>query len=277
MLMISQVIKKRLKRRDKEVLTMKIVFHEKYLEYYTHDPAAEAGRLEPIIEELRGKAGYEFVQPEPASEEDILRAHTLGHLQDIKYDTKVHEMALLAAGGAIKAAELGWTGEPAFAAIRPPGHHASSDSCWGFCFYNNISVSLLSLVAREKIKSAFVLDFDLHTGDGNINILGQKRDLIRTKILNPRSDLELNYIDEIAQEFDRAGEFDIIVASAGFDEYEKDWGHKLSTRAYEKIGKLMRKFSDEKTQGRRYALLEGGYYFQDLGKNVFAFCEGFKK
>jgi acetoin utilization deacetylase AcuC-like enzyme len=29
-------------------------------------------------------------------------------------------------------------------------------------------------------------------------------------------------------------------------------------------------------KGRRFALLEGGYYFADLGKNVKSFLEGLK-
>ena len=120
------------------------------------------------------------------------------------------------------------------------------------------------------------MDFDLHTGDGNINILQSKYEILKTKILNPRSNLEKDYLEEIADVFNRSGPFDIITASAGFDEYELDWGGKLSTNAYKKIGKLMKDFSEDKCQGRRYALLEGGYYHQDLGKNVHAFCQGFE-
>ncbi len=254
---------------------MIIIFHEKFYENYTHDPAASAGRLEPIIKELKAY-NYEFVTPEPATEADILRAHTARHLENVKREPIVYEMALLAAGGAIKAAHLAYEGTPTFAVIRPPGHHASSDSCWGFCYFNNISVSLLNLREYKGIKSAFILDFDLHTGDGNINILREKQHVIQTEILNPHSNTEQEYLEEIAETFQRVGPFDIITASAGFDEYEKDWGGKLSTNAYTQIGKLMKDFSEEKCHGRRYALLEGGYYHPDLGKNVYAFCQGFE-
>ncbi|MFX1449657.1 MAG: histone deacetylase family protein, partial [Promethearchaeota archaeon] len=124
--------------------------------------------------------------------------------------------------------------------------------------------------------SAFVLDFDLHTGDGNINILGMHRSVLKSEILNPISYSEAEYLKEIENKFAGEGKYDIITASAGFDEYVLDWGGKLSTEAYKKIGKMMKDFSEDKCQGRRYALLEGGYYFEDLGKNVFSFCEGFK-
>jgi acetoin utilization deacetylase AcuC-like enzyme len=182
-------------------------------------------------------------------------------------------MSLLAAGGAIVAGDIAVTGEPAFALIRPPGHHASEDSHWGFCYYNNIAVSLLDLCTKKLINSAFVLDFDLHTGDGNINILGDDK---RFTIYNPNGNGDEQYLVDVKHALDEAPDVDIIVASAGFDEYVEDWGGNLSTIAFRKIGRLMHDFAEERCQGRRYALLEGGYNFRDLGKNVLAFCEGLR-
>ena len=252
---------------------MNIIFHEKFYKTYDSDPAAASGRMEPIMRTLKKHPHYTFIAPEPANPEDILRAHSARHVENIKRDDVIYNIALLAAGGAIKAGELAYAGEPTFACIRPPGHHASSDSCWGFCFFNNMAVSLLKLEAEGKIKSAFILDFDLHTGDGNINILGKEPGFT---ILNPRSPQEENYLDEVSFALNKAGDHDIIVASAGFDEYIKDWGHKLSTAAYRKIGKMMKDFSEKHCQGRRYALLEGGYCYEDLGINIHAFCEGLR-
>jgi len=180
-------------------------------------------------------------------------------------------MSLLAAGGGILAGEIAVKGEPVFALIRPPGHHASADSHWGFCYYNNIAVSLLDLRAKGLINSAFILDFDLHTGDGNINILGDDK---RFTIYNPNGRGDKEYLADVKVALDSAPDVDIIVASAGFDEYIDDWGGNLSTEAYRKIGGLMHDFARDRCEGRRYGLLEGGYNFQDLGKNVFAFCEG---
>jgi acetoin utilization deacetylase AcuC-like enzyme len=145
---------------------MKIVFHERYFTSdYSMDPAASPGRLEGIMDKLKANKEYEIIEPKPASEEDILRAHTKRHLQYIKRDKLLFELASLAAGGSILAAQEGYNDNPTFAVIRPPGHHASADSCWGFCFFNNVSISLLKLYSESKIKSAFILDFDLHTGD----------------------------------------------------------------------------------------------------------------
>ncbi|MBW2144655.1 MAG: histone deacetylase family protein [Deltaproteobacteria bacterium] len=252
---------------------MNIIFHQDFYGVYDTDPAAAPGRMEPIIEELKKHPHYKFIAPEPAGEEDLQRAHSAGHIESIRRTPVIYQMAILSAGGAVKAAELAFSGEPSFGCIRPPGHHASADSCWGFCFFNNMAVSLLKLKQEKKITSAFVLDFDLHRGDGNINILGSKEGF---EILNPTSRNEKDYLLEIASVLEGAGDYDIMAASAGFDEYVKDWGGKLSTRAYQEIGTMMKAFSEKHCRGRRYALLEGGYYYEDLGVNIHAFCDGFR-
>ncbi|MFW9865500.1 MAG: histone deacetylase family protein [Candidatus Thorarchaeota archaeon] len=256
---------------------MKIVFHERYYNsYYAMDPAAESGRLEGIIALLKKNKDYEFISPKPATEEDILRAHTIEHLQQIKRNNLLFELAALAAGGSILAAEEGYSGNPTFAVIRPPGHHASANSCWGFCYFNNISISLLKLYSEDKIKSAFILDFDLHTGDGNINILTNRNDNFRVKILNPSSSGRNNYMKETEEYLERLNNIDILVASAGFDQGINDWGNLLYPDDYFELGQLMKTYSEKLCKGKRFALLEGGYNHDVLPKNVDSFCQGFK-
>ncbi|MFP4038107.1 MAG: histone deacetylase family protein, partial [Desulfobacteraceae bacterium] len=117
---------------------MKVVFHEEFYSVYTSDPAAAAGRMEAVVEEV--SQYVEMVAPGPASEEDISAVHTARHVERVR-SRGLYDIAALAAGGAIKAAILGME-EPAFGLIRPPGHHASADSCWGFCYFNNMAVAV---------------------------------------------------------------------------------------------------------------------------------------
>ncbi len=256
---------------------MKIVFHKKYYNSgYAMDPAAASGRLEGIIEILSNNTEFEFIEPITAAKEDILRAHTERHYSYINRNPLLFELASLAAGGAILAAEEAYNGNPTFAVIRPPGHHASADSCWGFCYFNNISVSLLKLFSEGKIKSAFILDFDLHTGDGNINILTFRDDDFQVNILNPEASGRTNYIKEVQNYLEELDNIDIFVASAGFDQGIEDWGHLLHPEDYRELGNLMKIYSERLCQGRRYALLEGGYNHEVLPKNVNSFCQGFK-
>ena len=243
------------------------------LQTYDSTPAGAPGRLESAVEILGKHPEYEFIEPNPATEEQILRAHSRYVMEEVQRRDRLSKVAALAAGGAILAGEIAVKGEPVFALIRPPGHHASEDSNWGFCYYNNISISLLDLRAKGLIDSAFILDFDLHTGDGNINILGDDK---RFKISNPNGNGDKEYLANVKRALDNAPDVDIIVASAGFDEYEDDWGSNLSTDAFRDIGRLMYEFAKKRCEGRRYALLEGGYNFEDLGKNVLAFCEGLR-
>ena len=240
------------------------------------DPAASTGRLEGIIDLLSSNKEYEFITPKPASKDDILRAHSERHYNYVKRDALLFELASLAAGGAILAAEEAYSGNPTFAVIRPPGHHASADSCWGFCYFNNVSISLLKLFSEGKIKSAFILDFDLHTGDGNINILTFRDDDFRVKILNPDSSGRTNYLKEVQNYMEDLDKIDIFAASAGFDQGIEDWGHLLYPEDYFELGKLMKEYSKKLCEGRRYALLEGGYNHDVLPKNVNSFCNGFK-
>jgi len=256
---------------------MKIVFHKKYFNSdYAGDPAASPGRLDGIMDVVSGnKDRFEVVAPEPAAEEDILRAHGMRHFEWVRSDRRLYELASLAAGGAILAAQEGYRGNPTFAVIRPPGHHASADSCWGFCYFNNISISLLRLYADKKIKSAFVLDFDLHTGDGNINILQKRGDGFKVVILNPMSHDRHEYLAEVEECMKGLGGIDIFVASAGFDQGIDDWGGLLHPEDYTELGRLMKEYSVKLCGGRRYALLEGGYNHAVIGMNFDSFCEGF--
>lgn len=241
---------------------MKIVFHPKFYNVYTSDPAAEAGRMESIVRDLRD---FEFVEPEPATKEDVLLVHTPEHYAYVKSEVQIYEVAILAVGGAIEASKIAFE-EPAFAAIRPPGHHASPDSSWGFCYFNNVAIAVKRLLKDGKIERAVIVDFDLHFGDGTANTFaGDER-------------VEYYHMQDISgiEDFLRKREYDIIAVSAGFDRHKDDWGGILETEDYREIGKIVKENAEEKCMGRRFAVLEGGYNHSVLGKNVRAFVDGLK-
>jgi len=244
---------------------MKVIYHKDFLQNYTMDPAAADGRIEAVIEEIQGRVT--LVDAVPATEEDIAAVHTRAHMDMVRRDG-VYDIAALAAGGAIQAAEIGLA-EPCFALIRPPGHHASQGSCWGFCYFNNMAIALERLKREGKIQKALVLDFDLHFGDGTVNILGG-RDYVR--IYNPSSPNRKDYVTGVEQWLS-SEPADIIGVSAGFDNHVNDWGGLLSTQDYQDMGRMVREAS-RKNKGGCFAILEGGYNHRVLGKNVRAFIEG---
>jgi acetoin utilization deacetylase AcuC-like enzyme len=244
---------------------MKVIFHEDFYKVYTSDPAADDGRIEAVMEVIGGKV--ELITAQNALLDDIEAVHTLAHIERVK-NMGLHEIASLAAGGAIQAAEMGMK-EPCFSLIRPPGHHASSDSAWGFCFYSNMAIAIEHLKRSGSIESAYVLDFDLHYGDGTVNILGKKG---YVKIYNPNSAERVSYLKEVAGELEHV-KADIIGISAGFDNHEEDWGGVLSTDDYRQMGRLVRETAKRIGAGY-FAILEGGYNHRVLGHNVLALIQG---
>ena len=244
---------------------MKVVFHEDFYQVYSSDPAAAFGRMEAIVETIEPHA--DFVPAEPAFRHLIAAVHTEMHIQHVE-NRGLYEIAALAAGGAVQAAQIGLA-EPCFGLIRPPGHHASAASAWGFCFFNNMAVTLEALRRRKKIESAWVLDIDLHYGDGTVNILG-KREWVT--VVNVEAHNRSRYLQgvEDAMKNCRA---DLIGISAGFDNHAEDWGSLLYTEDYEEIGYRVRSAVD-RNGGGCFAILEGGYNHKVLGENVLALMQG---
>ena len=104
-----------------------------------------------------------LVEAVPASADEIAIVHSTRHIDWVKQQG-VYDVAALAAGGAIQAADIGMS-EPCFALIRPPGHHASPDSAWGFCYFSNMAIAMKHLLRSGRIQRGHVLDFDMHFGD----------------------------------------------------------------------------------------------------------------
>ncbi|HSR14068.1 MAG TPA: histone deacetylase family protein [Thermodesulfobacteriota bacterium] len=248
---------------------MKVIFHDRFHEVYTTDPAAAAGRMEAIVAAL-GKR-FPLQTPSAAPDDALSLVHTRGHIETVRRQKDVYEVGALAAGAAIAAAESAMAGEPAFALIRPPGHHASPDSCWGFCYFNNIAVALRALMSNGVVKRAFILDFDLHFGDGTENsFIGSSE----VDYFHPEADSGEAFVKTVRTRLERASGFDILAVSAGFDRHVEDWGGLLKTEEYREIGSLVKAYSEKICRGRRFGVLEGGYNHAVLGQNVLAFLEG---
>ncbi len=253
---------------------VKIVCGKQFQAKYATNPVERPERVMLPAQELQD-AGYESFEPLPASYEDMSRIHGREHIERVRKNG-LFDAATLAAGGAIAAAELAVAGEPAFALVRPPGHHASANRAWGMCFFNNVAIAVQRI--RPRAQRVLIIDIDLHFGDGTVSIFRGDHDI---KIVNPGSvDANFDYLTMDANGYKRqveaafqGFEYDIIGVSAGFDTYVEDWGGLLTTEDYREIGEII-SAGAEQCAGKRFAVLEGGYH-PDLKFNIKNFIKGF--
>ena len=244
---------------------MKVIFHKDFCNVYATEPAAAPGRMEAVMQSLGNR--FDMLEAMAAEAKDIEAVHFADHIDYVRGE-RLYHIAALAAGGAVQAADIGLR-EPAFALIRPPGHHASADDSWGFCYFNNMAIALTRLLTHGRIKSAAVLDFDLHYGDGTVNILSRNK---AVRIYNPEDSDRQAYLKGVGS-FLEGLAVDIIGISAGFDNHVEDWGRLLTTEDYFVMGQMVREAA-LKTGSGCFGILEGGYNHDVLGRNVVALLEG---
>lgn len=60
-----------------------------------------------------------------------------------------------------------------FAAIRPPGHHASQEKASGFCMFNNVAVAARHAQKEYGLNNIAIVDWDVHHGNGTNDIFAK--------------------------------------------------------------------------------------------------------
>jgi acetoin utilization deacetylase AcuC-like enzyme len=211
------------------------------------------------------------------------------------------EAARRAAGGAIAAVDAvmeGWA-RAAFAAVRPPGHHAEPARPMGFCLFNNAAVAAQHARARWGLGRVAVVDFDVHHGNGTQAMFeadpnlfygsshqypcypgtghpsehGVARNIVNVP-LSPGSgsaafraawgDMILPALDAFAPE--------LLIVSAGFDAHKADplAQLRLETGDYAWITRELLRLAERHTGGRIASVMEGGYDLTALAVSVAA-------
>lgn len=274
-------------------------------------------RLEAILQGLKDAGLWEkliHVTPQPATEEQILMAHTSEHFEAIREyssrrsvqidpDTHVSEhsfdAAMLAAGAAIGAVDgiLDGKFESAFAAVRPPGHHATHDQAMGFCLFNNIAIAARHLTRKRGLKTVMIMDWDVHHGNGTQDIfyddpsvvyislhkkhhypgtgwpdeqgLGPARGTKINRPLGPPDD-PLRYEDVFDETLQLAARFkpEFILISCGFDAHERDplGNLALTNETYARLTRKLAHFAGQFGHRRLFSILEGGYDMRALAE-----------
>jgi acetoin utilization deacetylase AcuC-like enzyme len=150
-----------------------------------HDPGPDhpetPARLRTVLERMRADPAAKVHEAQPAGIEPLLAVHPETYLRSLEamsargggalfLDTILSRdswAAVLAATGAVLAAvDHALQGRShAFAAVRPPGHHALAARGMGFCLVNNVLVAArhVQRAGRERV---LIIDWDVHHGNG---------------------------------------------------------------------------------------------------------------
>jgi acetoin utilization deacetylase AcuC-like enzyme len=196
----------------------------------------------------------------------IEQAHTPAHMANMQSDP-YREVAILSAGSVMMAAELVATGqaEAAFAFTGTAGHHASRGGCWGFCYFNDVAITIARL--REMgLEHFLIVDVDPHFGDGTRDFFGNDPDVFHINFhsgtgeqhdpIKNNYDIGLGFgasdeqflsalrsAVELAKDFD----FQIAFVIFGHDSHQDDYGgFNLTFKAYPRMAKIIKEAVGDK-------------------------------
>jgi acetoin utilization deacetylase AcuC-like enzyme len=277
----------------------KIVFAEKSLCYGTWH--VEGPQRIRVAQEILKEKGYEFVEPEPATEDDLMLVHDADYLWNLKkglvedsdtpaYDN-IYEFARLSVGGALLAAKIG-----GFSLMRPPGHHAGASGAAmgnfsrGFCYLNNIAIAV-----KAQGKPTLILDIDGHHGNGTQEIFEGDNSVVYMSLhrsphypgtgltsegnainyplpVDCGEEMFLNALKKALREVD-LDRFELVAVSVGVDTHVGDLASLgLETSSFGKIGKIIAELKKP-----TFFVFEGGYMGEQNGKDIDAFLKGYEE
>jgi acetoin utilization deacetylase AcuC-like enzyme len=206
------------------MLPFKLVYHERYdLNLGPHVFPSQKFRLmaEALLRE-KIAAQDDFLRPDAAGDEDILRVHTPDWVRKLKtgtlsaseimklevpYSKELVEAVWLAAGGTILAAQRAL--RDGFGANLGGGfHHAHPGFGEGFCAIHDVAVAIRRLQADGAIAKAMVIDTDVHHGNGTAAIFRDDPSVFTISIhqennypaYKPPSSVDLNMLDRADDE-----------------------------------------------------------------------------
>ena len=295
-------------------MPLRVYTHEACLLHDTGPAHAERPeRLRVVVDALRDAYPHlDWRQAPIATRGQLLRVHSEhlleavlesnpAELMQLDPDTVLSprsaEAALRAAGAVAAAVDAVMIGAArrAFCAVRPPGHHATSDAAMGFCLFNNIAVAARHAIDAHGLERVAVVDFDVHHGNGTQAIFehdrrvlyasshqaplypwtGERSETGAGNIFNatlpPGSDGALfrrvwgdrllPAIDDFAPQ--------LLLISAGFDGHRRDPLAELQLDAadFGWLSEALVALADRHCQGRVVSALEGGYDLDALAES----------
>jgi acetoin utilization deacetylase AcuC-like enzyme len=233
-------------------------------------------------------------------EEACASGQTLFYVPDNSICSQTAEAARAAVSAVLHAAQEVMDGNRAFVIARPPGHHAERDRAMGFCFYNTIACGAEWLLRQPGIDRIFILDWDVHHGNGTQQIFGPRPEVfylslhsypfypgtgassergvgagegtVRNIPLRAGSGDQVylrHFENDVLPEIERFDP-DVILVSAGFDAHRADpiGNMAVTSEGFGEMTRLVVEAAERHSAGRLLTLLEGGYDPEALASSV---------
>lgn len=274
-------------------------------------------RVEAIKPALEALDGLEWRDAPLGTREDVMRCHPGDYFDRVEaavpsesyisLDGDTHmspgslDAALHAIGGCGAAVDAVLAGESktAFVAMRPPGHHAETQTAMGFCLFGTAAIAAKRALDHHGLSRVAVLDFDVHHGNGTQDLLwneertlfasshqmplypgsgaahetGAHNNVVNTPLApmtggvemrRAWGDIILPAVDDFAPE--------LIIISAGFDAHAEDPLANLNWQEedFVWVTRAICEVADAHAKGRVVSTLEGGYDLDALAASTAA-------
>lgn len=304
-----------------------LIFDHRYREHDPGEGHPESPDRYLALSDAFRRAGFleslPRIHARVASDDDLHLAHTRHYLAVVQRDmarkagllstgdTALGEhtetTARLAAGAAMEAVDavLERRVKNAFAAVRPPGHHATASRGMGFCVYNNVAVAARYARKAWGVDRVLIVDWDVHHGNGTQDIFYEDPHVFFFSVhqspwypgtgaadetgegagkgttLNcplPAGSGRHAVIEAFRRKLLPAMERfqpEFVLVSAGFDSRRGDplGRFTLSDGDFVDLTEIVMDIADRSAQGRLVSVLEGGYSLSGLAAAAVAHVE----
>ena len=147
-------------------------------------PMTKYALLREAVEASGLIAPGDLIVPEPATDEQIERAHDAVYLEKVKdgrltakemrriglpWSPELVVRARYSVGGTIAACRAALA-EGLAVNLAGGTHHASRDRGQGYCLFNDSAIAVRAMQAEGRVERAVVLDCDVHQGNGTAAI-----------------------------------------------------------------------------------------------------------
>jgi acetoin utilization deacetylase AcuC-like enzyme len=275
--------------------------------------------LDSQIRPVDSSAPLIALPPEPAEQRWLLAVHPQAHLDRVRQvcsrgglldqsdtpcEPRSFETARLGVGALLTCCDAVMSGQVAraFAAVRPPGHHAEPEAAMGFCLFSNVAIAARYLQQRHGLERVAIVDFDVHHGNGTQAAFEHDPSVLFVSLhQHPRTCYPgTGYADDTGSGAGKGytlnlpmtpgsgdGEYlaaiharvlptldrfrpQALLLSAGFDAHRDDplAQMELSEAGFGGITQLLVSAADQHCGGRIISALEGGYHLRALARSV---------